>query len=192
MRLILASASPRRVDLLRQIGIEVDVWPCDLPEQRAVGESPLAYNQRVAREKARAGWERAGADPRRHALGADTEVVLDDRVYGKPGDAAGARAMLESLSGRTHMVLSSVAVYGADIDAVLTSTSTVRFACLDAATLAAYVAGGEPQGRAGGYAIGGFAACFIEHLEGSFSGVMGLPLHETSLLLKRIGIDPLG
>lgn len=191
MRLILASASPRRLELLRQVGVDVDVLPCDLPEERAPGESPFGYSQRIAREKARAGWERAGCDPRRHALGADTEVVLGDRVYGKPADDADARAMLASLSQRTHTVLSSVAVCGAGIDEVLTSVSRVRFAALDARTLDAYVASGEPRGRAGAYAIQGLAACFIEHLEGSFSGVMGLPLRETALLLARIGLHPL-
>lgn len=190
-RLILASASPRRFELLRQIGIEVDVLPCDLPEVRAADETPQDYSQRVAREKALAGWERAGSDPRRHALGADTEVVLDERVYGKPRDDADARAMLESLSARTHNVLSSVAIRGADSDAVLTSVSKVRFCTLDARAIAAYVASGEAHGRAGGYAIQGRAACFIEHLDGSFSGVMGLPLHETALLLSRIGFAPL-
>lgn len=191
MRLILASASPRRLELLTQIGVQVEVLPCDLPEIRAPGETALAYSQRVAREKARAGWERAGSDARRHALGADTEVVLGERVYGKPADDTDARAMLASLSGRTHTVLSSVAVCGAGIDEVLTSVSSVRFAALDARTLDAYVASGEPRGRAGAYAIQGLAACFIEHLEGSFSGVMGLPLRETALLLGRIGLNPL-
>lgn len=191
MRLILASASPRRLELLGQIGVEVEVRPCDLPEVRAPEETPLAYSQRVAREKARAGWERAGSDPHRHALGADTEVVLGDRVYGKPADDADARAMLASLSGRTHTVLSSVALHGAGIDEVLTSVSVVRFAALDARTLEAYVASGESRGRAGAYAIQGLAACFIDHLEGSFSGVMGLPLRETALLLERIGMAPL-
>ena len=190
-RLILASASPRRLQLLNQIGIEVEVIPCDLPEIRAPGESPLAYSQRVSREKAEAGWRAAGCPRERFSLGADTEVVLADRVFGKPADAADARAMLAELAGREHQVLSSVALRGADIDQVLTSTTTVRFASLTPAQIARYVHSGESLGRAGAYAIQGLAGCFAERIDGSYSGVMGLPLCETAELLRRIGLDPL-
>lgn len=190
-RLVLASASPRRLQLLTQIGIEVEVIPCDIPEVRSPGESPLAYSQRVSREKAAAGWHAAGCSLERIALGADTEVVLGDRVFGKPVDAANARAMLAELAGREHQVLSSVALCGADIDQVLTSTTTVRFAALTPAQIARYVDSGESLGRAGAYAIQGLAGCFVERIDGSYSGVMGLPLCETAELLRRIGIDPL-
>lgn len=189
--LILASASPRRLQLLTQIGIEVEVIPCDLPEIRAPGESPLAYSQRVSREKAEAGWRAAGCPRERFSLGADTEVVLADRVFGKPADAADARAMLAELAGREHQVLSSVALRGVDIDQVLTSTTTVRFASLTPAQIARYVHSGESLGRAGAYAIQGLAGCFAERIDGSYSGVMGLPLCETAELLRRIGLDPL-
>lgn len=189
--LILASASPRRLQLLSQIGVPVEVIPCDLPEVRAPGESPLEYSQRVSREKAQAGWRAAGAPDQRVALGADTEVVLGDRVFGKPADAADARAMLAELSGREHQVLSSVALFGAQIDCVLTSTTRVRFAPLSSAQIARYVDSGESLGRAGAYAIQGLAGCFVQRIDGSYTGVMGLPLCETAVLLRRIGIDPL-
>lgn len=189
--LILASASPRRLELLTRIGIDAEVIPCDLPEVRAADESPLAYSRRVAREKALAGWVAAGAQAQRVALGADTEVVLGDRVFGKPADPAAARAMLADLSGREHLVLSSVALRGGSIDEVLTSSTRVRFAQLTPRQIEAYVASGESMGRAGAYAIQGIAGCFIEHIEGSYTGVMGLPLFETATLLRQAGLAPL-
>lgn len=186
-RLVLASASPRRLELLTQIGVAVEVRPCDVPEVRAEGETPLAYSRRVARAKAVAGWDQVEHDPARLVLGADTEVVLDDRVFGKPADADAAHAMLAELSGREHWVLSSVALIGAQFDELLTCITRVRFAALDAATIRDYVASGEPYGRAGGYAIQGRAGAFIEHLDGSYSSVMGLPLFETATLMRRAG-----
>jgi septum formation protein len=189
--LILASASPRRLELLTRIGVVVEVIPCDLPEVRAADESPLGYSQRVSREKALAGWIAAGMHPQRIALGADTEVVLGDRVFGKPVDADAARAMLADLSGREHLVLTSVALRGGGIDEVLTSSTRVRFARLTPRQIEAYVASGEAMGRAGAYAIQGLAGCFIEHIDGSYSGVMGLPLFETTTLLRQAGMFPL-
>lgn len=185
--LILASASPRRLELLTLIGVAVDVIPCDVPEVRGAHESPIEYSQRVSREKARAGWLAAGAQPARVALGADTEVVLGDRVFGKPTDAADACSMLAELGGREHLVLSSVALCGLAIDEVLTSSTRVRFAPLTAGQIKHYVDRGEAFGRAGAYAIQGIASCFIERIEGSYSGVMGLPLFETATLLRRAG-----
>lgn len=186
--LYLASQSPRRRQLLEQIGIAFEVIDVDVPEQRTAGESPEHYVSRVARDKARAGFALVAHEPGAVALGADTEVVLDDRVFGKPVDAADAAAMLATLAGRTHRVVSVVWCVRAGAEDSALSISDVRFAALDATTIAAYVAGGEAFGRAGAYAIQGRAATFIEHLSGSYSGVMGLPLFETAGLLRRFGI----
>lgn len=191
-RLILASASPRRRELLAQIGITPTIVAGDVPEVRAAGEAPLTYSRRVALAKAQAGWHATGMDPQSLVLGADTEVVVDDCVLGKPADAAAALNMLRQLSGREHLVLSSVALVGAAGAAIETSATQVRFAPISEPEMAAYVASGEPFGRAGGYAIQGLAAAFVAHLAGSYSGVMGLPLFETIALLRRAGYPVVG
>ena len=182
--LYLASKSPRRRQLLEQIGVTFQPLDVDVPEHPAPGEKPEDYVLRVACDKARAGFARvmAQADA---VLGADTEVVLDDEVFGKPVDAAGATAMLERLSGRTHRVVSCVCLVDARGEHARTCVSEVRFAPLDADTIATYVATGESFGKAGGYAIQGRAAAFVEHLSGSYSAVMGLPLFETAALLGQ-------
>lgn len=185
----LASQSPRRRELLAQVGVAFETVNVDVPEVRGAHESPQAYVERVARAKARAGLEAVtGRDPDAVVLGADTEVVLDDRVFGKPRDVAYAAAMLRALSGRTHEVISVVCCASARDECIATCTSTVAFAELDAAAIDAYVATGEPSGKAGGYAIQGRAAGFIAHLSGSYSGVMGLPLFETVGLLREAGV----
>lgn len=184
----LASQSPRRRQLLEQIGVAFRVLDVDVPEVRGADESPEHYVSRVAHEKARAGFALVAADPDALVLGADTEVVLDDRVFGKPSDADDARAMLAALSGRAHRTVSAVWCVRAGSEASEVSVSEVRFATLDEATIGAYVASGEPFGRAGAYAIQGRAAAFIEHLSGSYTGVMGLPLFETARLLARFGL----
>lgn len=186
-RLILASASPRRRELLAQVGIVPEIVACDVPEVRAAAEAPLDYSRRVARAKAQAGWHRTGMDAASLVLGADTEVVVDDVVFGKPADEAAALRMLRDLGGREHLVLSSVAVVGAAFDAVETCATRVRFARMSERAMHEYVASGEPFGRAGGYAIQGLAAAFVAGIDGSYSGVMGLPLFETISLLRRAG-----
>jgi septum formation protein len=184
----LASQSPRRKQLLEQLGLAFGLLHVDVPEIRRPGESAGDYVDRVAHEKALAGLAAVRErDGRAVVLGADTEVVLDDRVFGKPGDADDAAAMLRALSGRTHRVISTVWCVDASRQESESSVSEVRFARLDKAAIAAYVATGEPFGKAGGYAIQGRAAAFIEHLSGSYSGVVGLPLHETARLLRRFG-----
>lgn len=188
--LFLASRSPRRAELLAQVEIAFSVIDIDVPEQRAPAEPAADYVRRVAREKAGAGLLEVAAVPAAVVLAADTEVVLDDRVYGKPRDAADAAAMLRALSGRTHTVLSAVCVADAGRERSLVQASRVRFAALTDAEIARYVATGEPLGRAGAYAIQGRAAAFVAHLDGSYSGVMGLPLYETVRLLRDFGIDP--
>ncbi|KRG59595.1 septum formation inhibitor Maf [Stenotrophomonas sp. W1S232] len=188
--LYLASQSPRRSDLLARLGVPFTTLALDVVEQRASDESPLAYVQRVAVDKARAGVARLAGQPAPFwVLGSDTEVVLGDRVYGKPADAADAAAMLASLAGQTHQVITAVALCGSDGGCeVISVISEVTFAALDAAAIDAYVATGEPMGKAGGYAIQGQAERYVSRLCGSYSGVMGLPLQQTAALLQRHGL----
>jgi septum formation protein len=181
--LYLASQSPRRRQLLEQIGVTFRIVDVDVPEQRALAESPREYVSRVAREKARAGLA-ALEGPGALVLGADTEVVLDDEVFGKPVDTADAAAMLRRLSGRVHEVISTVWLVSRAGEWTDTSLSRVRVAELNDAAIAAYIATGEPFGKAGAYAIQGHGATLIEHLDGSHSGVMGLPVFETARLLR--------
>ncbi len=188
--LYLASQSPRRRQLLEQLGADFAVLDVDVPEQREQGESPRDYVSRVARDKARAGWLALARVDHALVLGADTEVVLDDEVFGKPRDGADAAAMLRRLSGRTHAVISAVWLVGAIGEQCEVCVSQVRFATLDEPAIAAYVATGEPFGKAGAYAIQGRGAALVAHLDGSYTGVMGLPLFETARLLRRGGISP--
>ena len=182
--LYLASQSPRRRELLDQLGESHRTLDVDVEEVRQPGEPPEDYVSRVARDKARAGLALVSGDADARVLGADTEVILGDEVFGKPRDAADAAAMLQRLAGRDHRVVSVAWLVGQGAERRAVSVSTVRFAPLDPATIAAYVATGECMGKAGAYAIQGRAAAFIEHLSGSYSGVMGLPLYETSQLLR--------
>ncbi len=190
-RLYLASRSPRRRELLARLGCLFEVLDSDVPERRAPGESPADYVRRVAAAKAEAGWNSLGASAAgAWVLGADTEVVLDDVVFGKPADAEQALAMLRRLSGREHTVLSALCLRGATGAHGVLVESSVRFASLDDATLRDYVAGGEPFGKAGAYAIQGHAECFVTRLCGSYSGVIGLPLAQTAALLRAAGLLP--
>lgn len=197
--LYLASQSPRRLELLRQIGLAPTVLPlrhtaprADVDEAPLARESARAYVERIARMKALAA-ERALIGrrlPDGPVITADTCVVLDGAILGKPRDAEEATAWLRRYSGRSHTVLSAVAVqHGARLE-VAVQRSTVRFGPLTERVIAAYVASGEPFDKAGGYGIQGRAAAFVEHLSGSYSGVMGLPLYETVELLRSVGYDP--
>jgi septum formation protein len=197
-RLYLASQSPRRAQLLRQIGIFAELLLPDPGEDAEAleatrpGELPAAYVQRVTRAKLQAAVERLrrrGGAPA-PILCADTTVALGRRILGKPADAAEARAMLQALSGRTHRVLTAVAVHDGRRTRAALNVSHVRMARIPRAAIEAYVAGGEPYGKAGAYAIQGAIAAWIEHIDGSHSGIMGLPLHETALLLRAAGIAP--
>lgn len=175
--------------MLAQLGIGCKVVPAGIPEQHQRGESPEAYVQRIAAEKSLA--VQTLEDDRLPVLAADTEVVLDGRIFGKPRNQAHASEMLGRLSGRDHTVFSAVSLrHGVNHWAAL-SVSNVRFRTLSADEIAAYWRTGEPCDKAGAYAIQGFGAVFVERLTGSFSGVMGLPLHETAELLSRIGLSPL-
>lgn len=183
--LYLASQSPRRRQLLEQLGYRCAVIDIDIAEARAPGEDAESYVRRVAREKAGAGLMEVAAVPGAVVIAADTEVVLGERVFGKPADAVLAAAMLRDLSGQEHEVLTSVWVLTAGGESHAMSRSRVRLAALCAADIDNYVATGEAFGKAGAYAIQGRAAAFVEHLDGSYTGVMGLPLFETAHLLAK-------
>jgi len=185
----LASRSPRRQELLGQIGVKFEAMAIDVDESVLDGESPRAYVERVARAKAEAGWRRIERDnlPRAPVLGADTTVALDGRILGKPADDREAAAMLATLSGRLHEVLTALALrFGSRLERGV-SISEVRFKTLTKEEIARYVATGEWQDKAGAYGIQGHAARFVADLRGSFSGVVGLPLYETAQVLERIG-----
>jgi septum formation protein len=183
----LASASPRRSALLSQIGIAHAVRPVAIDETPAPGELARDYVQRLARTKADVLWQQLPAAARHPVLGADTAVVVDEQILGKPGDASEHAAMLQQLSARTHEVLTAVALRYDKDTAVRLSVSRVVFRALQPGEIAAYWRSGEPVDKAGGYAIQGLGALFVEHMSGSYSGVVGLPLYETAELLQLIG-----
>jgi septum formation protein len=199
----LASQSPRRRQLLDQLGVRHELLlPADDEDAESLeavlpGERPDAYVQRVTQAKLHAARLRLKARglPAAPILCADTTVALGRRILGKPADKAEARAMLGDLSGRLHKVYTAVAIGTARKTGLLLSTSHVRFAVVPAQEIARYAASAEPMGKAGAYAVQGRAAAWIEHMAGSYSGIMGLPLHETARLLKahNISMDaPLG
>lgn len=185
--LFLASASPRRRELLGQIGVPFSLLSVTVDETPLAAELPEAYVQRLAREKALTGLALLD-DASACVLGADTTVVLDQQILGKPTDRADALAMLKALSGREHQVLTAVAVADASQCVVRLVTSRVRMRRIDPAEAEAYWASGEPQDKAGGYAIQGWGAVFVEALEGSYSAVVGLPLCETAQLLDAFDL----
>ncbi|KIF81113.1 Maf family protein [Noviherbaspirillum autotrophicum] len=200
-KIYLASKSPRRRELLRQIGVEFELLLLrdhsprgpEVSEEVLPGEKAEDYVVRVTREKVEYSaktmlWRRL---PMRPILAADTTVVVDGRILGKPADPAEASAMLKQLSGRTHQVLTSVALLHDDQTLQVTQTSHVTFAPLSDTMLHAYCATPEPYDKAGGYAVQGLAAVFIETITGSYSGIMGLPLRETAQLLQQAGIPVL-
>lgn len=188
-QLILASASPRRRELLEQIGIRYRVQTADIDESPLADEDPLSLAKRLAAEKAQAVWQ--GSDKTLPVLGADTLGVLEGRLLVKPSDFASARQMLLYMSGRVHTIYSAVALYYDNTCELAVSETKVWFRSLTEAEIAAYWQQGEPRDKAGAYAIQGLGAIFAERLEGSYSGVMGLPLFETAQLLAKAGISVL-
>jgi septum formation protein len=182
----LASASPRRSQLLDQIGVTHRVQPVDIDESCLRSERPADYVSRLAAAKAKALWERLPVTERLPVLGSDTTVALGAEIFGKPQDRDHGLAMLQRLSGRTHQVFTAVALCSSQGCDLRLSISDVTFGTLSAEECAAYWATGEPLGKAGGYAVQGRAAAFITHIAGSYSGVMGLPLAETAELLKKV------
>jgi septum formation protein len=182
--IVLASASPRRRELLQQLGVPHEVLAVDVDEKPLPGERAEQLVTRLALAKAQAGLRLAG--PARPVLGSDTVVVVDDEVYGKPLDRADGLSMLAALSGRTHQVMTAVALATATEFVQQLSCTEVTMRRITPADAAAYWETGEPQGKAGGYAIQGRGALFIERISGSYSGVMGLPLYETAQLLQTL------
>ena len=185
--LVLASRSPRRARLLREAGYEIDVVPADIDESRLAGEEPRQYVLRVAAEKAAAVAPGAGD---RIVVAADTVVLIDGLVLGKPADRRGAVAMLDRLSGRTHEVLTGVvAVRGARVlDAV--EVTRVTFATLDAKRIVWYAGTGEPDDKAGAYAVQGIGSRFVERIEGSYTNVVGLPVALVDRFVRQLEADP--
>ncbi|MDR3799901.1 MAG: Maf family protein [Terracidiphilus sp.] len=192
--LILASASPRRSELLTQAGFSFEVHPAHIPEEPLENEDPISYVTRLAREKAEAVFRELTAAHGREdgrslvVLGADTTVTLDEHILGKPEDAADAARMLRLLSGRTHRVITGVALVTAERVEVAAEVTEVRFLEMSDAEIAAYVATGEPMDKAGAYAIQGRAARWIPRIEGCYFNVVGLPLARVSTLLESCGL----
>lgn len=184
MRVVLASGSPRRLELLRRIGIEPVVRAADVDEAPGMDEAPAATVARLAAAKAHAVEHDAGD----LVIAADTEVVLDDRVLGKPADAAAAAATLRALSGRSHRVVTGAHVVHGDLEASVVEESTVHVRSLTDAEIQAYVATGEPFGKAGAYALQGAGAMFVTRIEGSDTNVIGLPLATVVRLASEVGV----
>lgn len=200
-KIYLASKSPRRRELLRQIGIEFEILQLrdhaargpDVSETVHPDEFPQDYVARVSAEKASFAWHMMHKRRMlpRPVLAADTTVVIDGSILGKPAGTAEAIEMMRQLSGRTHQVMTAIALYHDEQSWQLTQISDVTFADLSEQTIASYCATHEPYDKAGGYGIQGLAAVFIRHIAGSYSGIMGLPLFETTQLLEEAGIRPL-
>jgi septum formation protein len=186
LALYLASASPRRSELLRQIGVPHEIRPVSVDETPLPEEDATRYVSRLAKCKAEALWMQLGDAERAPVLAADTAVVLDGVIFGKPEGHDEALRMLRSLSGRTHQVHTAVALFRERGLDVRISSSDVTFRPLDETEIQWYWLTGEPAGKAGGYAVQGRAAVFISRIEGSYSGVMGLPLYETWQLLSNV------
>lgn len=200
-RLYLASRSPRRRELLKQIGINFELLliredlsrGADVDENAVGDELPQEYAIRIARDKAETGWSRVLQRKLPHlpVLTADTVVSIDDVILGKPGSRGDAVSMLQRLSGREHRVYTAIAVARGSEIATAISVTSVRFRELDDEEIRYYVSSSEPLDKAGAYAIQGRAAVFVERIEGSYSGVVGLPLFETARLLRQFGFSPL-
>lgn len=185
-QLCLASASPRRAELLERIGLSALVYPVDIDESVLQAELPSDYVNRLAREKAEAGYRRHGQGL--PTLGSDTAVVIDREILGKPRDKAHAVAMLQQLSGREHVVYTGVALVADGVTRSLVQKSRVQFTTLTSEVCERYWETGEPCDKAGAYGIQGVGATFVREISGSFSGVMGLPLFETAELLSKANI----
>ena len=183
--MILASSSPRRRELLNQIGVRFDIDVADIDETPEQNEAPVAYVERMALEKARTV---ASRHPGQVVLGSDTSVIFCDRILGKPVDDSDAKATLASLSGQTHSVLSAVALVCGDQERVISVSTQVRFRELGDEEIAAYVKTGEPVDKAGSYGIQGLGAILVAGIKGSYSNVVGLPLTETAALLNEFKV----
>ncbi|WP_200841348.1 Maf family protein [Zhongshania aliphaticivorans] len=183
--IVLASGSPRRAELLLQIGVEFQIVPADIDETPKPNELAVDYVQRMAAEKA---VTVARLFPDRVVLAADTSVIVDGEIWGKPLDRQHAKVMLAGLSGRSHQVMTALAVFCGGGVALELNVTEVEFAVLTPEQIDTYIASGDADDKAGAYGIQGVAGCFVKHLSGSYSGVMGLPLYETAVLLGKAGI----
>ncbi len=190
-QIILASASPRRFELLQQISVRAIVQSVDVDESQKSDELVMDYVQRLAMEKAQCGYETIENEKKLPVLGADTIVEVNGMILGKPENRQQAKNMLQKLSDQKHTVHTSVAIVTEDKKIIATSSSQVYFKLLEEQEIDFYLATGEADDKAGSYAIQGIAAQIIKNINGSFSGVMGLPLFETSQLLKQCGVLPL-
>ena len=188
-RLFLASESPRRREILTSLGLDFEAAGVDIEECQNPGETPLDMVRRLAIQKARAAASALPHDTL--VIGSDTAVVCDGEAFGKPGDQNAAAEMLRRLSGRWHEVMTGVALLGPDREDVAVSITRVRFRDIDPAEAAIYWQSGEPADKAGGYAIQGLGGVFVAAIEGSYSGVVGLPVYETAALLRGAGVDVL-
>jgi septum formation protein len=190
LRIYLASRSPRRAELLQQLGIDFEVLPSDIDEAVLLNEQPQAYVLRLAHAKAAACLANLNTShlPRLPILAADTTVSVDGQILGKPENAADAHAMLKLMSGRWHEVHTGLALASEHGIELALSSTQVEMAELSEDEITAYIASGEPFDKAGAYGIQGLASIFIRRIEGSYSGVMGLPVYETAILLKKSGI----
>lgn len=193
-KLYLASASPRRRELLTQLGIIIEVLRADIDETPLPGEAPQAYTERLAKAKAEAGWAKVSEFglPPRPLLAADTTVVLNGEIIGKPDSAEHARTILKQLSGKEHQVVTSIAVKQGDDCRVVSTVSNVCFRPLLDEEIDHYIISGEPMDKAGAYGIQGVAATFVREIKGSYTGIVGLPLAETVELLREFGIEVMG
>lgn len=185
-QITLASSSPRRRELLDQIQVSYEVIPVDIDESHLSGETAETFVKRLAIEKAQAGYRQNPCYP---ALGSDTIVVIDSVILGKPENKAHALQILSLLSGKTHQVMTAVAIYSNDYSDCVLSISEVEFTTLTTQQMEAYWETGEPKDKAGAYGVQGIAAQFIRKISGSYSGIMGLPLFETAQLLEKSGIN---
>ncbi|MEZ0231944.1 MAG: nucleoside triphosphate pyrophosphatase [Methylophilaceae bacterium] len=192
-KIYLASRSPRRAELLQQMGIDFEVLPSDIDEAVAANESPAEYVLRLAKHKAQAcvTYMEVHGLPILPILAADTTVAVDHLILGKPVDDKDAADMLRMMSGRCHEVHTAIAVINKGVVETALSTTLVEMSGLSEALIHAYVASGEPRDKAGAYGIQGLASTFIKRIDGSYSGVMGLPFFETAALLKNVGVHVL-
>jgi septum formation protein len=185
-KIYLASNSPRRRELLTQIGVDFTVLSVDVDESRLANETPINYVKRVATAKAQAGWNTLPELNRRPVLGSDTSVVLADIILGKPFNDDDARVILQQISGRTHQVMTAVAVVTATQIKCELNISQVTFSVMTESDIDWYILTQEGTDKAGAYAVQGLAALFIDQIQGSYSAIMGLPLRETGLLLQQL------
>ena len=190
-QIILSSASPRRRELLAQIGVSAIVKPVDIDESRRQDEPVQDFVERLAMDKAQRGFDTMMEEKTLPVLGSDTIIEIDGKVLGKPENRTQAIEMLKLLSGRTHEVHTSVAIVTVDVKVIDTSSTHVLFKSLEVQEIESYISSGEADDKAGAYAIQGIASQFVKNINGSYSGVMGLPLYETVELLKQCGVRPL-